>query len=354
MSEAAPSSRTSRITIRRITIAYAVVLLLVVIALERGAEWWLPLAILAFAPAPVLLLPLVVLLPLALWKRRWLDVGVQIACVAVVMFFFMTFRLSSGGAVKGPVFTVITHNIGQGHREAFDSFFPGVTPDVILLQDVRGAGNRQRDYMARYPAYRAVPVEPQFILLTPHAVESSAPVREALWHGRPVAARYVLKVKGEKIAVYSVHLPTPRRSLAHVFTGRALLEVFWVGKAPTDEFPSYRHWLDARITLARQLAEVFEKETLPFIVGGDFNMPDHGVVYRTFASRFADAHAVAGRGWGLTFPGSREGRVPAIIGPWLRLDYIFAGRGWKPVDCEVAADDHSQHRAVLARLVPDR
>jgi vancomycin resistance protein VanJ len=354
MSEAAPRTKSSRLTIRRITVAYAMVLLLLLVTLEWGAEWWLPLAILGFAPPPVLLLPLLLLLPLAVWKRRWVEVGLQLVCVAAVLFVFMTFRFGSSAPANGPVLTVITHNIGQGNREAFVNFFPGVTPDVILLQDVRGAGNRQRDYMTRYPAYRAVPVDPQFVLLTPHAVESSALVREALWHGRPVAARFVLNVKGEKIAVYSVHLPTPRRSLAHVFTARALLEVFWVGQAPTDEFPSYRHWLDARITLARQLATVFEKEPLPFLVGGDFNMPDHGIVYKTFASRFSDAHAVAGRGWGLTFPGSREGRLPALIGPWLRLDYIFAGRGWKPVECRVADDDQSQHRAVLARLVPTR
>jgi vancomycin resistance protein VanJ len=353
MSEAVPSTKASSKTLRRITVAYATVLLLGLIVMEWGAEWWLPLAILAFAPAPILLAPLALLLPLAIWKRRWLEAGLQLACAAVVLFVFMTFRWGSREA-KGPAFTVITHNIGQGSREAFAQFFHGEKPDVILLQDVRGALGRQRDYMNRYPAYRAVPVDPQFVLLTPHAVESSGPVREALWNGRPVAARFVLKVKGERIAVYSVHLPTPRRSLAHVFTVRALLEMFWVGKAPTDEFPSYRHWLDARVTLARQLAEVFEQEKLPCLVGGDFNMPDHGIVYHTFASRFADAHAEAGRGWGFTFPGSREGRLPAVIGPWLRLDYIFAGKGWKPVECRVADDDQSQHRAVLARLAPNR
>src|SRR5262245_49006211 len=250
MSEAVPRTKSSRFTIRRITIAYAIVLLLVAVTLEWGAEWWLPLAILAFAPPPLLLLPLIVLFPLAALKRRWLDVAIHLVCVAAVLFVFMTFRFGSGASVNGPVFTVITHNVGQGSRDAFDSFFPGVSPDVILLQDVRGPGSRQRDYMTRYPEYRAAPVEPQFVLLTPHTVESSAPVKEALWHGKPVAARYVLNVKGEKIAVYSVHLPTPRRSLAHVFTARTLLEMFWVGKAPTDEFPSYRHWLDARITLA--------------------------------------------------------------------------------------------------------
>ena len=124
----------------------------------------------------------------------------------------------------------------------------------------------------------------------------------------------------------------------------------WLGQAPTDGFPSYREWLEARLVLARQLAAVFEKETLPFLVAGDFNMPDHGLVYHTFAGKLQDAHARTGRGWGQTFPGSREGRIAALVGPWLRLDYIFAGPGWKPLFCRVADDDRSQHRAVLARF----
>jgi endonuclease/exonuclease/phosphatase (EEP) superfamily protein YafD len=351
MSEPATSSQRSKITLLRVTVAYALLLIVLLAALEWGAEWWLPLAILTFAPPPALLMPLVLLLPLALWKRSGAAMAVQLACAALVLFGFMTFRFLPPSKPDGGI-TVITHNVGQAGRDAFANSFPGVRPDAILLQDVRGAGTRQRDYMARYPAYRAATVDPQFVLLTPHAVESSKPVREALWHGRSIAARFVLDIKGDKIAIYSVHLPTPRRSLAHVFTTRALLEMFWVGRAPTDEFPSYRHWLEARLLLARQLAAAFEKEKLPFLIGGDFNMPDHGIVYHTFASRFTDAHAVAGRGWGMTFPGSREGGIPAMIGPWLRLDYWFAGRGLKPVQCRVADDDHSQHRAVLARFLP--
>jgi endonuclease/exonuclease/phosphatase (EEP) superfamily protein YafD len=356
MSEAAPRAKFSRLSLRGVTAVYAVLLLILLLAMEWRAESWLPLGILIFAPPILLLLPLVLLLPLAIWKRRWFLVAAHTVCVAMVLFGFMRIRL---GAAKPAsdlrrLFTAVTHNIGQGNREAFVDFFPDANPDAILLQDVRSASHRQEEYMHRYPAYRAVPVEPQFVLLTGHPVESATPVKEALWHGKPIAARFVLNVRGEKIALYSVHLPTPRRSLAHVFTGRALLEILWLSQAPTDGFPSYREWLDARVALARDLAAVLEKERLPFLVGGDFNMPDHGVLYHTFASRFTDAHAAVGGGFGMTFPGTREGGIPALLGPWLRLDYWFAGHGWSPVECRVAADDRSQHRAVLARFATAR
>jgi endonuclease/exonuclease/phosphatase (EEP) superfamily protein YafD len=94
-------------------------------------------------------------------------------------------------------------------------------------------------------------------------------------------------------------------------------------------------------------------EKLPYIVCGDFNTPDNGYIHRILAERMIDAHATAGNGWGLTFPGGTGGRA-ARHGPWLRIDYAYAGRGWKPVYCETDPGRRSQHRAVAAYFVPDR
>lgn len=349
MSEAARFSWFRRATLLKISLAYAAGLVLGLIALEWWAEFWMPLAILAFAPPLLLLLPLGLLLPWAVWRRQWRALGVQLACVGAVLFIFMAYRLGRSADPAAPsAFTIVTHNIGQGNRASSLDSFPDTRPDAILLQDVV-APRRWRDFYEKR-GYKVEEVEPQFMLLSPHPIESSAVVPGVFWNGLPVAARFVLNVQGQRIAIYSVHLPTPRHSLAHIFSRSTLEEMLWIGKAPTDGFPSHREWLNARMKLARQLADVFSRETLPFFAGGDFNMPDHGRVYHTFASRFLDAHAEAGRGWGFTFPGEREGRLAALAGSWLRLDYVFAGPGWKAVECRVADDDRSQHRPVLARF----
>jgi endonuclease/exonuclease/phosphatase (EEP) superfamily protein YafD len=351
MSEAVSSNRRRYFSVRTLTFAYAIVLLLLLAAMEWRSESFLLLGILSFAPSVLLLLPLVILVPWALWRRQWLALGLHVVCVLVVLFVFMSFRFGAKSVPEGAVvLTAITHNIGQTSSDAFDNSFPTAKPDVILLQDVAAGRGREQDYRHRYPGLKEVTMG-QFVLLTPYPVESSRYVDEAEWNHRPIAARFVVNFKGRKIAVYTVHLPTPRRSLAHVVSPRALSEIFWLDHAPTDGFPSYRAWLNARVELARDLAAVFDKETLPFIVGGDFNMPDHGILYHTFASRLTDAHATAGRGWGLTFPGAREGGLAGLVGAWLRLDYWFCGPGWRPIECRVAADEHSQHRAVLARFV---
>lgn len=339
----------SRRVLRGLTVAYAVILSALLIAIEWRAEAWLPLGLLSFAPPILFVLPLAILVPFTLRAKRWLLCGVQAACLALLTFVFMTCRIHA--PKTNAALTVITHNVGQGNRAAFADSFPAEKPDAVLLQDVSRADIRETEYRRRYPSYRSRGVS-QFILLTPHEIESAGPVDEVLWRGKPVAARFVIKVRDRSVAIYSVHLPTPRSSLTHVFSPRVALEMVWLSKAPTNGFSSYREWLDARIALARSLVGVFEKETLPFIVGGDFNMPDHGIVYHTFAGRLTDAFAAAGRGWGMTFPGTRDGRIPTLLGRWLRLDYWFAGYGWKPVDCRVGKDTFSQHSAVLARFDP--
>jgi endonuclease/exonuclease/phosphatase (EEP) superfamily protein YafD len=109
------------------------------------------------------------------------------------------------------------------------------------------------------------------------------------------------------------------------------------------------YW-DGKLSLATQLAEAISKESLPYIVVGDFNTPALGTVYRTFAGGLQDSHQVAGSGYGHTFPGVT--RNPAAFQqPWLRLDYIFADkRHWKVFSHVTEPDRGSQHRAVFAQL----
>jgi vancomycin resistance protein VanJ len=324
-------------------------LTVVLIALHWGAEYFLPVWVLLFVPPAILLLPIVLLAIYALFRRRWRWLLIHIAFALGMLFFFYRFRLPSRGSADHAL-TVVTHNIGEGNKQAFSQVFPGADPDVILLQDVNFG---EKDYARRYPELRVQRIA-QFLLLTRHQIVEAAPVNDVLWRGKPIAARFVIRADGKDIVFYNVHLPTPRRSLRHAFTPRVALEMLWISDAPTDDHPSYRSWLQARVALAEQLAGVFARESLPFVVAGDLNTPDHGVVYRHLASNLQDSHAVAGKGWGYTFPadGRKDGHLAQIFGAWLRLDYIFAGRGFTPVECRVASDDRSQHRAVLARLAP--
>jgi endonuclease/exonuclease/phosphatase (EEP) superfamily protein YafD len=116
-------------------------------------------------------------------------------------------------------------------------------------------------------------------------------------------------------------------------------------------YGNYREYVQDRMRLAQELAKVLADEKLPMIVGGDFNTPDHGYIYHLFAGEMSDAFAHAGRGWGLSFPGTTHNPI-ALFGPWLRIDYLFAGHGWHATECRPEPGQKSQHKAVFARFEP--
>lgn len=335
-------------TLERLSLAFCGALLLLLAAIEWRAEEWLILAILLFFPPVVFVLPFAVLTPVMLWRRKWEHVVFHIVCIVIVMFVFMTWRVHRQQPEKVGRITLITHNIGQGEREAFVEYFPGEEPDIVLLQD---AARRQSAFAKRFPNHRVKALD-QFLILSPHTILRGDLMEGLRWKGRSVAARFELMVNGREIAVYNVHMPTPRPSLKRVISPRVWAEMLGLADAPTEGFPSYRAWLDARMALMQALATELEREKLPYLVGGDFNMPDHGQAYRLISAKATDAFAESGNGWGLTFPGTKDSSTAAIFGAWLRIDYLFAGRGWKPVHCRTADDARSQHRAVLARFEP--
>lgn len=331
-----------------LSFAFCGALLLLLAAIEWRAETWLPFAILLYFPPAVFVLPFCLLTPLVLWRKKWAHLLLHAACIAVTTLGFMTWRTHRKQAETTGRITVITHNIGQGEREAFAEYFPGEEPDIVLLQD---AARRQVAFARRFPKHRIKALD-QFLILSPHTILRGDLVDAVQWKGRSVVARFELVVNGRELAVYNVHMPTPRPSLTRIFSPRVWAEMVGVANAPTEGFPSYRAWLDARLALMQALAKELEREKLPYLVGGDFNMPDHGQMYRLISKKATDAFAASGNGWGFTFPGTKDSNSSAIFGAWLRIDYLFAGRGWKPVDCRTADDARSQHRAVLARFEP--
>lgn len=339
--------RRSFITLPRVSLVCALLAIPIFAGVHWIAEKFLLLFILLYVPPFLIVAPFLVLALLSAKRRRWRCALANGVMVLLVGLGFFRFRILGGSLVSSETFTVITHNVGQGNRLAFHDAFPNSGADAILLQD---AAVREKDLTRKFAHLKARRLT-QFVLLTPHEIVDAALVNDALWRGRPVAARFVVRVTGKDVALYNVHFPTPRRSLSHAMSPRVALGL---EDEPTDGHASYSTWLENRVILAEQLAKVISREALPFVVAGDFNTPDHGLIYRRVSDGLRDAHVHAGSGWGFTFPGDgrKGGRLAMLFGPWLRLDYIFGGKGFTPVECRVASNDRSQHRAVLARFAP--
>jgi endonuclease/exonuclease/phosphatase (EEP) superfamily protein YafD len=259
----------------------------------------------------------------------------------------MGFQWSSVPKPTSSSVTAVSFNFGESSRSQFMGFIETEKPDLIILQDARSRG---AELVKKIPGMNASDMG-QFVLLSRFPIQKAAFVDAAKADKQPVAARWEVLIEGRTTAIYSVHLPTPRRELSK-FMGKRRVIAGLIGYGDRQmAFGEYREWIRERIELANALANVFATEKSPMIVAGDFNTPDHGYIYHLFAGKMTDAFAHAGRGWGLTFPGSTHNPV-SLYGPWLRLDYFFTGRGWKATECRPEPGRKSQHKAVLARLEP--
>jgi vancomycin resistance protein VanJ len=91
----------------------------------------------------------------------------------------------------------------------------------------------------------------------------------------------------------------------------------------------------------RSLEDLVRDPGISTIIAGDFNTVPHGRVHRMLRKYLQDCFAETGRGFGFTMPASF---------PLRRLDYVYAGRGLKPLRTWVASSIASDHRAVISDL----
>jgi endonuclease/exonuclease/phosphatase (EEP) superfamily protein YafD len=131
--------------------------------------------------------------------------------------------------------------------------------------------------------------------------------------------RAVVDVGGTHVAAYNIHLLPPRR---------------------------LDYTREQRLQFADLLGHL-EAEKLPFVMCGDFNF--------TYTSAFAaslrgmglsDAHARAGRGRGVTWPGNLFLRWL----PGLRFDQVWTSGDMECVACRTGTGTGSDHRPVIARI----
>lgn len=328
-----------------VTIAYVGSLVVLLCAVEWFAESnWLLWAFL-YAPPQVLLVPIVVLLPPTVLLRPWQSLA-YVVCFPLVLVVYMDLEWSRREAGGENGITVLTNNIGQKQGHRLTPFVEKEKPDIIALQEAKGRGpGYVKQYAGLNTGYHG-----EFVLASRFPIVESGLVEDVRWDSQPVAARFVLDTPGRLVAVYNVHLPSPRRDLNRLRGRRFVGELLRVLRLiPRTEERPVGELASARAELGLRLAARIRRERHPVLVAGDLNVPSHGIVYHRFVSDFTDTFEAEGWGYGFTFPG--ESRNPfTLFGPWLRLDYVLSGPGWRPLYCRAEPLRRSQHRAVVARV----
>ena len=338
--------------LRVLTISYLLFLSVLCVALHWFAEANITLVFISFLPAIAWVIPLGALLLLSL-PFSWRLALLQFLAAAAYVWFYMDFEIASPAntALGAKSLTVLSYNRGQHHNQSFEPFIDETQPDVIVLQEAFGRSQlfRNNPRFADFPFIRGVS---EFVVASKYPIgEITIISTQDSKKPRHHAARFEIDFDGTPIAIYAVHQPTLRDTLGYYRHGSFLYGILGFPGTPWGEIRKKEDtFWSKRADNALKLAEAIASDELPTIAAGDFNMPDHGMIYRSFASRLNDAHEESGGGFGYTVPGRNS---LTSFGPWLRLDYIFSSSAWKTISFVTEAKRTSQHRAIAATLSID-
>lgn len=271
-------------------------------------------------------LALLVLIVLAAWARKWRMASAALPLVALTVgpagWSYLPREVPE---TSGETITVMSVNLLRVNRntDPIVQEIAAADPDILLLQE----------YTEHWRAAIGAHVEERYPYA--HHVLRGDSFGAALLSKRPFVGevqtylpmgriampeiRAVVEIAGRRVAVYNIHLVPP----------------MGMGLA-----------IEHRLQFA-DLLDLLDRETLPAIVAGDFNFtetsPDASALRRR---GFREAHAIAGRGRGTTWPVHRKLRWM----PRIRLDHIFLSGGLTASQSKTGVGKGSDHRPVIAKI----
>ena len=346
-----------RVSIAALCLSYLFwLVILLPLLLRHVGENNVTLAFFLYVPLQIWLLPLVPLFGLALLFLQWRLLIVL--AISVPMFCRWPMGHRIGKSELPPVaerpedsLTVLSYNRGQHANQSLQPFKNAVAADLLIFQEAAG---RAPGFAAAdtYSEFTHAEGEGEFVLLSKFPIGKPRPIEVTAAHGPyKAAARFEVNWNGRAIAVYAVHLTTPRDVLLYYRRGAFLYGVLGVPGTTWGEKRKHnqKYW-DDRTAMARELADIIAADPLPTIVAGDFNAPQAGYVHGIFDDILDDSHKTAGAGFGFTFPGATRNPL-SLGGPWMRIDHIFYSPDhWSAVAAVAEKDRPAQHRAVATVL----
>lgn len=288
--------------------------------------------LLLYAPRWPYALPLVGLVPAAALKRRAALIPLALSALVLVgpvMGFRVPWGRLLGATPRGPRLRIMTCNAQSGHAdpERLGDAVTATDPDVLLGQEWSGGpplpswwtrGRHERldgglFISSRYPIRSAEVLVP----------------RGADW--RKLAVVYELETPEGPLFVVNIHLDTPREGIeAFLHAGFGGLEAIRINT-------------DTRLAQSEAVALRIADLGGPLVIAGDFNMPTDSAIFRRAWSAYPDAFDAAG--WGF-------GRSKFTGWHGIRIDHVLSGPGLAARRCWVGPDVGSDHRPVIADLVP--
>jgi len=313
-------------------------LLLWGINLFVGDSWW-PATFILFSPRWCASLPLLLLVPLALWHSRY-SLFLLLAVGAIVLGPFMGFNLPLGQTARsgGPVLRLLTCNIDSGrfNAPALCSLIRDSRADIVALQECP----RDINLLLKLSASWYFIQNGELALFSKYPLMD--PVTLQAFHHphqwpRTSLLQCVVRTPAGDLALNTVHLPSPRYGLETVLDRNTLLS-FSRKRLLIEE--TAKRW-----QTSREIQRLVAGSPLPCIVAGDFNMPVQSSIYRSVWGAYDNAFSLVGWGYGWTQRSFVRG-IPIPV----RIDQVLLAGGLVARVCATAADIGSDHLPLLADI----
>jgi vancomycin resistance protein VanJ len=292
-----------------------------------------------YLPLGLLGAPLLLLTPLAIVRRRYVELSIQLVSVVVLVFPIMGYRLGSALEPQAARvrLRVLTHNTLQlANPAALVEEVLRERADIVLFQE---SFYFNADWWkARVPELQWV-VRGEFTLGSRYAVGEVALPQPEIVLGKkdwPRYVRYSISVGGRPVTIYNTHPPSPRLSM------QGLARQLRAGEGVQGATRSIEENTASRLSTLHALSSDARKRAEPVIIAGDTNLPQGSWALHSLFSGFSDAFFSAGAGFGYTFPSRPL--------PWTRIDRIWGNGAVRFLNARVTGAAGSDHHGVIAEL----
>jgi vancomycin resistance protein VanJ len=288
------------------------------------ARWWLEFTNIF---TPWYFMPVIVLLPLAVITRaRRAALVMTLAGIVGALWIAPYYlpKVQATPTTQALSLRVVTFNTWGGNTHfvengygAIGDWLRDVDADIVLLQEVPLSQRSRADGVLGlrelYPQQFATETDGWT-----NALLTRLPVLSSESHetdgDQPRYQRIIVELDGTQIAIYNVHLRYP--IYAPRFAPPFLPSPYLYMMLGYDASERNRQ--------IAYLLRLLEGETLPYIVGGDFNTSDQTAIYHMLTTYMTDSFREAGIGLGTSWPVSTARTdIPSLLPPLIRIDYIW-------------------------------
>ncbi|MEG4089165.1 endonuclease/exonuclease/phosphatase family protein [Microcoleus sp. Pol12B4] len=275
-------------------------------------------------------------------KKRWFTIISAIACILLISWLHVKYFYPTPIKITDsqPSIKILSHNLSW-HKTQSPTLLKLINqqkPDIIFLQEiVRKHTERAFTWLkADYPYQIGTP---PVGILSKYPIVSSEILHLA---GHPeTQQRTIIKFNEQEVVIYNMQATGP-----------------WLSRYKKLRFlkiPVYKY--DKRSPEIQDLVQRVERETLPVIVAGDFNMTDETQDYDRVQKVMQDSFRKSGFGFGFTWPHGWELNLLVKSANWrlnypvCRIDYIWYSKHWGAKSSSVLEATESDHLPVAAELI---